>query len=209
MSGTPARSKAKRLAAGLLTAAALFAAATLIPFRVYKPTCGSSPQSSLLVPVRLKGPLRPEYVEMLTRAMREEGFRHWRIGDTVLVPFLPILDGSPLFRSWADFVNNTEWRIASSIVNGYTARGCAPPPEAVRRLDPGIKGVCGVPLERLPDGRIVGPVGVDVSNDCTLFRAAVIRVEDTPQPLPALERPAVPREGWPGPAGTEPAPQRR
>ena len=104
---------------------------------------------------------------------------------------------------------NTEWRIAQGIVNGYTAHGCAPPPEAVRRLDPGIKGVCGVPLERRPDGRIVGPVGVDVSDDCDLFRAAVIRVEDMPQPLPALERPVVLRERWPGPAWTEPAPQRR
>ena len=29
---------------------------------------------------------------------------------------------------------NNEWRVAHSIVNGYAARGCAPPPEAVRRL---------------------------------------------------------------------------
>ncbi|GAA0566617.1 hypothetical protein GCM10009416_00730 [Craurococcus roseus] len=200
---------ARRVAAGLLVVAALLAAVTLVPLRVYKPSCGDPPRSIVGARPRMEGPLRPEYVEMLTRAMREESFRYWRIGNTILAPLFPIFDGNRLFGNWTDFVNNTEWRIASSIVNGYTAHGCAPPPEAVRRLDEGIKGTCGVPRERLPDGRIVGPVGVDVSNDCTLFRAAVIRVEDMPRPLPALERPAVPREGWPGPAWTEPAPQRR
>ncbi len=156
----------------------------------------------------MDGPLRPEYVEMLTRAVREEGFRHWWIENTILLSLLPIFGGARLFGSRSDFVNNTEWRIASSIVNGYTVRGCAPPPKAVRRLDDGIKDICGVPPERWPDGEVVYPRGVRTSNDCALFRAAVIRVEDMPQPLPALERPVVLRERWPGPVWTTPAPQR-
>jgi hypothetical protein len=123
------------------------------------------------------------------------------------VPPLPIFDGNRVVGSWTDFVTNTEWRIASSIANGYTAHGCALPPEAVRRLDPGIKGACGVPPERLPDGRLVRPAGVDVSSDCNLFRAAVIRVEDMPQPLPALEPPVAPWDKSAGPPKSEPAPQ--
>lgn len=151
---------------------------TLVPLRVYKPSCGDPLRSVFGVAPRLDGPLRPEYVEMLTRAMREEGFRFWRIENTILLPLLPILDGNDSPEGWTDFVNNTEWRIASSIVNGYTAHGCAPPPEAVRRLDSEIKGTCGAPPERQPDGRLSHPRGVRISNDCALFRAAVIRVED-------------------------------
>ena len=178
MSGGPVRHATRRTAAGLLAVAALFAASTLVPLRVYKPSCRGPSQSIFGIPGRMDGPLRPEYVEMLTRAMRRDGFRHWRFGNTILVPLLPIFDGSDLAGSWADFVNNTEWRIASSIVNGYTAHGCAPPPEAVRRLDESIRGTCGVPPERRLDGQVVYPRGVQISNDCTLFRAAVIRVED-------------------------------
>lgn len=169
---------ARRIAAGLLVVSALFAVVTLVPLRVYKPSCGDPPRSVFGVAPRLDGPLRPEYVEMLTRAMREEGFRFWRIENTILLPLLPIFDGNDSPEGWTDFVNNTEWRIASSIVNGYTAHGCAPPPEAVRRLDSEIKGTCGAPPERQPDGRLSHPRGVWISNDCALFRAAVIRVED-------------------------------
>jgi hypothetical protein len=163
----------------MLAFAALFAATVLVPLRLYKPSCGDPTLSILGGPPRINGPLRPEYVEMLTRAMREEGFRFWRIGETILVPLLPIFDGNRIFDTWTDFVINTEWRIASSIANGYTVHGCAPPPEAVRRLDAGIKGTCGgVRPERQPDGGLVYARGVEITNDCDLFRAAVIRIED-------------------------------
>ena len=107
------------------------------------------------------------------------------------------------------FANNTEWRIAQGIVNGFTARGCAPPPERVRRLYDDIKGVFGASPERQPDGQLARPRGVSISNDCKLFRATVIRVEDMSHPLPALEPPGAPWDKRAGPLKSDPVPQVR
>lgn len=204
MSAAAARWLAWRAAAGLLVAAALLAVATLVPMWVYKPSCGRD--HPVLGRPRIEGPLRPEYVEMFTRLTRQEGFRHWRAGDTILVPLLPIFDGSKLFN-WADFTLNMEWRVAYSIVNGYAADGCARPPEAVRRLYGDVKGSCGWPVERTPDGRRIPPPTFWIRDDCNLFRAAVIRIEDMPQPLPALERSATLRGVRAGPPEAGSAPQ--
>lgn len=141
---------------------------------------------------------------MFTRAMRREGFRHLRIGNTILVPVLPVFDGNRLWN-WADFTLNNEWRVAYSIVNGWTAHGCAPPPEAVRRLYGDIPGTCGRPVERSADGRTVPPPSFWIRDDCNLLRAAVIRVEDMPRPLAPLESPVVFRDSRLGPAETDPA----
>lgn len=193
---------ARRIAAGLLMLAALFAVMTLAPIRIYKPSCGEAPRSIFGNPPRIDGPLRPEYVELLTRAMREEGFRYWRVRHTVLVPLLPMFDGTGRW-GWTDFVTNNEWRIASSIVNGYTALGCAPPPEGVRRLYGDVRATCGVPRERRSDGSGVYLDAFSIRNDCNLFRAAVIRTEDMPEPLPALERPVSLRDTRPAPPASQ------
>lgn len=177
----PIRRSASRVAAGLLVAAASLAVVALAPIRTYKPSCGRP--YPLLGRPAIEGPLRSDYVEMLTRAMRRENFRYWRLRDTVLVPLWPVFDGNRVFQNWDEFTLNTEWRIARSIVNGYTAHGCAPPPEAVRRLYGSIEQSCGWPVERTPDGRRIPPPEFWLVDDCALFRAAVIRVEAMPQPL--------------------------
>lgn len=207
VSAAAARWLAWRAAAGLIVVAVLFAAAALVPMQVYKPSCGRAPKWGLNGRPRIDGPLRPEYVEMFTHAMREEGFRYWRVRDAILVPLLPIFDGNSHW-DWTDFIINNEWRIAYSIVNGYTADGCAPPPEAVRRLYGDIKGTCGVPPERLPEGRVVYPPSFWIRGDCNLLRAAVIRIEDMPWPLPVLEGPSAFWDKKAGPPETGPAPQR-
>jgi hypothetical protein len=93
VSGAAARWLAWR-AAGLLVLAALFAVAALVPLQVYKPSCGRD--HPLLGRPKIDGPLRPAYVEMFTRLMREENFRFRRIGNTVLVPVVPVFDGDGL-----------------------------------------------------------------------------------------------------------------
>jgi hypothetical protein len=200
-----ARWLAWRAAAALLVVAALFAVAALAPMRVYKPRCGRS--HPVFGRLAIDGPLRPEYVEMFTRLMRQEGFRHRRTGDTILVPLLPIFDGSKLFDC-ADFTLNMEWRVEYSIVNGYTAHGCSPPPEAVRRLHGRIEQNCEWPIERTQDGRSIPPPTFWISDDCALFRAAVIRIEDMVQPLPVLEGFSSHRDQRMGPPSTGAARQR-
>ena len=187
----------KRLSAGVATIAALFAAATLVPAQIYKPSCGHSPKWGLGGSLKIDGPLREEYAEMLTRAMREDGFRHWRLGNTILIPSWPVFEGGRRWHwtfflansEWSSLVANTEWRIAHSIANGHAADGCAPPREALRRLIGDYKPICGVPPEHLPGGRAVYPGEVSITHDCALFRAAVIRIEDMPEPLPPVEPP--------------------
>jgi hypothetical protein len=190
----------RRITTGIIIIAALFAAATLVPAQIYQPSCGRFPKWGLGGSPKISGPLREEYVEMLTRAMDEDGFRYWRFGNAILIPFWPVFEGNRRWdwtyfianAEWFGFVANAEWRIAHSIANGYTAHGCARPPEALRRLIGEYKPTCGVPPERLPGGRVVYPGGVAVAHDCALFRAAVIRIEDMPQPLPELEHAAIP-----------------
>lgn len=125
-----------------------------------------------------------------------------------MVPVLPVFDGNELWN-WADFTLNAEWRIGYSIVHGYTAHGCAPTPGAVRWLYGEIPGTCGRPVERSPDGRVMPLPSFWISCDCNLLRAAVIRIEDMPQPLTPLEGPVVLRHERFGPANTDPARQGR
>ena len=47
-----------------------------------------------------------------------------------------------------------------------------------------------------------------IGGDCNLFRADVIRVEDMPQPLPALERSVALPDTGAGPLKSDPVPQR-
>lgn len=204
MTGAAIRRFALRLLAGLLVAVGSLAVVTVAPIQVYKPSCGRP--YPLVGRPKISGPLRPAYVDMFTRLMRQEGFRYWRLGDMVLVPMSPVFDGNERW-DWNDFTLNMEWRVAYSIANGYTADGCAPTLEAVRRLFGNIEGSCGRPVERTPDGRRISPPTFWIEDDCNLFRAAVVRVEDMPQPLPVLERFSALRDKRTGPPQNAPAPQ--
>ena len=63
------------------------------------------------------------------------------------------------------------------------------------------------PPERLPGGRVMYPPSFWIPGDCNLFRAAIIRIENMPQPLPALERSATLWDKRAGPLKSDPVPQ--
>jgi hypothetical protein len=62
----------------------------------------------------------------------------------------------------------------------------------MRRLYGDIKGTCGLARERRTDGRVAPAPTFWIHGDCNLFRAAVIRIEDMPQPLLELEHAVIP-----------------
>ena len=179
MTGGTGRRLGKRLLALVLAGATLFLVLTLVPVKRYAPICGW-PDSHTL-----RGPMREQFVALLAHHMAEEGFRYLRHRNAILVPVWPLSDGD-LF-DWIDFQHNFPWKIASNIGEGVTILGRRyPPPEPVLRTLRETEGPYG-PYPRTKEG---GSVQIGAKEryreDCNLFRAAVLKVEDMPGPLPDL-----------------------
>lgn len=166
---------------GALSAgAASFLVLTMVPTKRYVPLCGARDVHLL------HGPMREQYVALLAQAMAEDGFRHYRHGNTILVPVLPVLDGQwPM--NWENFQLNIPWRIASNIARGVTIgpHSYRPPAPVLRLLE--TEGPHG-PYPRQKEGSSA-QYGPDYRfvEDCNLFRAAVLKVEAMPsEALPDL-----------------------
>lgn len=203
VSSNAARGSPWHTAAGLLLIAILFVLLTIVPTQAYEPSCGHRPR------VAVKGPIREQYVALLVQSLERLNFTHRRVGNTVLVPVLPIFDGTKHFSNWREFVVNFEWKLASSVADGVTIEGrfFPPPTPLVQLLEAG--DATPEPFPRRRNGRASYGPDPRFKDDCDLFRAAVIRVEDLPQPLPALERSAIPRDWMAGPPEGDPAHQAR
>lgn len=205
MSGSAAHRRAGRIAGWLFGAVALFVSLTIVPTQEYMPTCGGR------YGVAVKGPLREQYLEMLVEYMARENFTHLRRGDTILVPLLPIFDGSKHFRNWREFAVNHEWKLASAVAEGVTLQGrFFPPPEPLVRLL-GSRAPDGEFFTRRRNGRVFHGSDPRFKDDCELFRAAVLKVEAMPSEAPpdpgAIDRARHARTAETPPA-SGPAPQR-
>jgi hypothetical protein len=179
MIGETGRKPGRRLLVWALASIMLFLVITLVPVKRYVPICGWPDGHTL------RGPMREQYVALLAHYMAEEGFRYFRHRNTILVPIWPVFDGG-LF-DWIDFQLNFPWKIASNIGEGVTILGRRyPPPEPVLRTLRETEG----PYGPYPRTRGSGSVQIGAKEryheDCNLFRAAVLRVEDMPGPLPDL-----------------------
>lgn len=165
----------------VLASIALFLVLTLVPTKRYVPMCGW-PDGHML-----HGPMREQYVGLLAQAMAEDGFRHMRNGNTLLVPVWPIFDGNGRW-DWIDFQLNVPWRIALNIGQGVTVGAHQyRPPAPVLRLLEGAEGPYGPYPKQVGSGPVT--VGGDrrYREDCNLFRAAVLKVEAMPsEALPDL-----------------------
>lgn len=164
----------------LLGGGALLLVLTLVPAKKYVPVCGWPDRHVL------RGPMREQFVALLAQAMAEKGFRHYRNGDTILVPVWPVFDGNGRW-DWTDFQLNLPWRMALNIAEGVTIGPdrYRPPAPVLRLLE--TEGPYG-PYPRPKEGSSVryGPDHRFVE-DCNLFRAAVLKVEAMPsEALPDL-----------------------
>lgn len=182
MSGNAARGGPWHTAAGLLLVAALCVLLTVVPTQAYKPSCGHRPR------VALEGPLREQYVALLVQSMERLNFTHRRVGDTVLVPVLPIFDGTRHFSNWREFVVNFEWKLASSVADGVAVgdRFYPPPEPLIRMLEASEAAHGSFPTRR--GGRALHGPDPRFKHDCALFRAAVIKVEDMEADTGARDR---------------------
>lgn len=199
MTPAPQQSRWRRFVAALLNGAALFGFLTLVPSEPYAPVCGRWRDAHVL-----RGPMREQFVLLLTKAMQNEGFRYWRFGTVILVPVWPLFD-------WVDFQLNAPRQIASGITKGVRIQGRDyPPPAPLQPMLQEIRLRYGPFPRPGPDGlRIFGPEWY-MGEDCNLFRAAVLRVEEMRQPLPDLEarmRGRGYRPRWEAPSAPEAAGQ--
>jgi hypothetical protein len=182
VSGDAARGSPWHIAAGLILVAALFGLLTVVPTQAYEPSCSHRPR------VAVKGPMREQYVALLVQSMEKLNFTYRRIGDTVLVPVLPIFDGTKQFSNWREFVVNFEWKLASSVADGVKVEDrFFPPPEPLLRLLEVSEAADG-DFPRRRNGRVLYGPDPRFKDDCNLFRAAVIRIEDMETDLRARER---------------------
>jgi hypothetical protein len=197
------QSRWRRFIAALVNGAVLFGFITLVPSEPYAPGCHPWRDAHVL-----RGPMREQFVLLLASAMQRERFRYWRFGAVVLVPSGPCstpirfsrtnlnsnsisLGRSPPASpmAWASRVATTRHPRRCCSCSGKPRRGTAPSPR------------------RMPDGqRIHGP-DLRFKDDCNLFRAAVLRVEEMRQPPCRSGKPAGAAEaiGRPG----KPLPSRR
>jgi len=162
----------RRLGAALAATALLVLFLAVVPIERYRPACASFHEDLQ------EGPLRQQYIELLTEAMREDGVTYARIGDTIYTPVFDILQWDQIFSGRREFFDNNEWKIASSIGRGVTLNGrYFPPPEPVLALIRETESRYGPFPRRLPNGQIL--LGPDERfRNCELMRAAIIRVED-------------------------------
>ncbi|HYG85079.1 MAG TPA: hypothetical protein VD978_02370 [Azospirillum sp.] len=108
--------------------AALLLIVLFVPVERYRPSCREHWNQ-----INLEGPMREEYIGMLTQDMDREGFSHIRIGNEIFVRVLypvHLFNHAPNWTSLGEFLDNTESKIAAGIAGGYRPDGTRsdPPP---------------------------------------------------------------------------------
>jgi hypothetical protein len=105
----------------------------------------------------------------------------------ILVPVWPLFGGRLSF-DWDDFQINGPWKMAASLAGGMRIHDHDyPTPAPVLALLQEIEAQDETFRWRLPDGHVNLYAHVRFSEDCNLFRAVVLRVEEMRQPLPDLQ----------------------
>lgn len=188
---SPRRSRWRRI---VLALAALLAVVLLVPLERYRPSCGGWRYRTYL-----DGPMRDEYVGMLTELLAEEGFLYVRIGNEVFVKLvypLQAFNRPPKWDSLFTLLINYEWRFARSISAGYGPNhNRINPPQPLLDAMARYQALRGS-IKEPGNWEEVWERGRVFDDDCELLRAATIRVEDmdpermltyVPEPsLPAL-----------------------
>ncbi len=171
MMGWMGRHCSWRLVSAIAAGIALALFLSLVPITRYVPACG--PRRS----IPLDGPLREQYVIILSHYMDQENFRYWRRGNKIYIPLLDIRGGNELFRSRRDFLANAGRKIASSIANGVILNGRHfPPPPPTREPIDEMERKCGS-YPRPADDRSRGGRDRRFDFECFLMRAAIVEVE--------------------------------
>lgn len=150
-----------RLAIGLPIA--LLLVLVYAPIERYRPSCGDR-----IIRYYFDGPMREVFVDMMAEAMTQSGFPYLRLGNKL---FIRLFDPD-------DFIVNTDWRVAQSIGFGYGqgATRVSPPLVLTALMDTVTRII--EEDQSLSEKKKKLETTVLFDSDCTLIRAATIRVED-------------------------------